>query len=68
MLNRRRFTALAASTGLAAGLSSWRLRAAEAGPLKLGVLTDMSSVYSDQTGAGSVANERRHYEPSFELR
>jgi branched-chain amino acid transport system substrate-binding protein len=53
MLNRRRFTA--ASVGLAAGLQQQWVRAAESRPMKVGVLTDMSSVYSDPTVAGVVA-------------
>jgi branched-chain amino acid transport system substrate-binding protein len=46
------FAALAAVIVLGGG-SSWRARA-ETAPLKIGVLTDMSSLYADNGGPGSV--------------
>jgi branched-chain amino acid transport system substrate-binding protein len=52
-LSRRRL--LAGAGGLALGLGSLRARADDATPLKLGVLTDMSSLYADITGPGSFA-------------
>jgi branched-chain amino acid transport system substrate-binding protein len=52
-LSRRRL--LAGAGGLALGLGSLGARADDATPLKLGVLTDMSSLYADITGPGSFA-------------
>jgi branched-chain amino acid transport system substrate-binding protein len=52
-LSRRRL--LAGAGGLALSLGSLRARADDATPLKLGVLTDMSSLYADITGPGSFA-------------
>jgi branched-chain amino acid transport system substrate-binding protein len=53
-LSRRQF--VAGAGGLAVSLSNARARAAETdAPLRLGVLTDMSSLYADITGPGSVA-------------
>jgi branched-chain amino acid transport system substrate-binding protein len=52
-LSRRRL--LAGVGGLALGLSSLDARADDTTPLKLGVLTDMSSLYADITGPGSFA-------------
>jgi branched-chain amino acid transport system substrate-binding protein len=40
--------------GLALGLSAYHAQAQQPAPLKLGVLTDMSSLYADITGPGSV--------------
>jgi branched-chain amino acid transport system substrate-binding protein len=52
-LSRRRL--LAGVGGLALGLGSLGARADDTTPLKLGVLTDMSSLYADITGPGSFA-------------
>ena len=52
-LSRRRL--LSGVGGLALGLGSFAARADDATPLKLGVLTDMSSLYADITGPGSLA-------------
>jgi branched-chain amino acid transport system substrate-binding protein len=41
--------------GLAFSLSAFDAQAQQPAPLKLGVLTDMSSLYADITGPGSVA-------------
>jgi branched-chain amino acid transport system substrate-binding protein len=48
------FAALAVVIGLGGG-SSWRARA-DTAPLKIGVLTDMSSLYADNGGPGSVVS------------
>jgi branched-chain amino acid transport system substrate-binding protein len=52
-LSRRRL--LAGVGGIALGMSSFAAQADDATPLRLGVLTDMSSLYADITGPGSVA-------------
>nr|WP_245287619.1 ABC transporter substrate-binding protein [Bradyrhizobium elkanii] len=39
---------------MALGLASFGVEAQEPGPLRLGVLTDMSSLYADVTGPGSL--------------
>jgi len=46
---------LAGAGGLALGLWGIAARADDATPLRLGVLTDMSSLYADITGPGSLA-------------
>ncbi|WP_454633446.1 ABC transporter substrate-binding protein [Bradyrhizobium cenepequi] len=51
-LNRRRL--LAGIGGMALGITSLSAQAQEPGPLRLGVLTDMSSLYADVTGPGSL--------------
>ncbi|WP_051334540.1 ABC transporter substrate-binding protein [Bradyrhizobium sp. Ai1a-2] len=51
-LNRRRL--LAGLGGVALGITSFGAQAQEPGPLRLGVLTDMSSLYADVTGPGSL--------------
>lgn len=51
-INRRRFTALTAGSGLASGHEAPWVRAAEGEPVKLGILTDMAAAYSDQTRRG----------------
>ncbi|SDT35203.1 ABC transporter substrate-binding protein [Bradyrhizobium canariense] len=51
-LSRRRL--LAGAGGLALSMSNFAARADDATPLRLGVLTDMSSLYADITGPGSV--------------
>ena len=52
-LSRRRL--LAGVGGIALGMSSFAAQADDATPLRLGVLTDMSSLYADITGPGSLA-------------
>ena len=52
-LSRRRF--LVGAGGLALSAGSFGARADDATPLRLGVLTDMSSLYADITGPGSLA-------------
>jgi branched-chain amino acid transport system substrate-binding protein len=52
-LSRRRL--LAGVGAIALGLSSFAAYADDAAPLRLGVLTDMSSLYADITGPGSLA-------------
>lgn len=52
-LNRRRL--LAGVGGIALGMSGLAARADDAAPLRVGVLTDMSSLYADVTGPGSLA-------------
>ena len=54
-INRRRFTALTAGSGLGTGLAAPWVRAAEGEPVKLGILTDRAAADSDQTGAGLAA-------------
>jgi branched-chain amino acid transport system substrate-binding protein len=51
-LNRRRL--LAGLGGMALGITSLSAQAQQPGPLRLGVLTDMSSLYADVTGPGSL--------------
>jgi branched-chain amino acid transport system substrate-binding protein len=51
-LNRRRL--LAGLGGMALGITSLGAQAQQPGPLRLGVLTDMSSLYADVTGPGSL--------------
>ena len=53
-LSRRRFNAALVSTAAVSALAPWRLARAQAGTLKIAVLNDMSSVYSDYQGMGSV--------------
>ncbi|MBR0873620.1 ABC transporter substrate-binding protein [Bradyrhizobium tropiciagri] len=50
--SRRRL--LAGAAGLALGISGVAAQADDKTPLRLGVLTDMSSLYADVTGPGSV--------------
>lgn len=45
---------LAGAGGLALGMTALGARAQETKPLRIGVLTDMSSLYADVTGPGSV--------------
>ena len=52
--SRRRFNAALVSTAAVSALAPWRLARAQAGTLKIAVLNDMSSVYSDYQGMGSV--------------
>jgi branched-chain amino acid transport system substrate-binding protein len=53
-LSRRRFMAGAGGLALST-MGGMRARADDAAPLRLGVLTDMSSLYADITGPGSLA-------------
>jgi len=50
--SRRRF--LAGVGGFAAGMYGLAARADQAGPLKIGVLSDMTGLYADDAGPGSV--------------
>ena len=43
------------SAAAGAAISPWRARAQGAGPIRIGVLTDLSGSYSDSAGATSVA-------------
>ena len=52
--NRRRILAGIAAMALSTGGFAVA-QAQDAGPLRVGVLTDMSSLYADVTGPGSVA-------------
>jgi branched-chain amino acid transport system substrate-binding protein len=52
-LSRRRL--LAGAGAVALGLGGMAAKADDATPLRLGVLTDMSSLYADITGPGSLA-------------
>ena len=54
--NRRRL--LAGAGGLALSAGSFGARADDATPLRLGVLTDMSSLYADITGPGRLPPPR----------
>jgi branched-chain amino acid transport system substrate-binding protein len=53
-VSRRRFTAAAAATGVASVLAPFGMLHAQSGVLKIAVLNDMSSVYADYQGIGSV--------------
>ncbi|HYL91045.1 MAG TPA: ABC transporter substrate-binding protein [Burkholderiales bacterium] len=53
-LSRRRFNASLLASGAVAALSPFRIARAQAGALKIAVLNDMSSVYADYQGVGSV--------------
>ena len=52
-LSRRRL--LAGAGGIALGMFGLAAQADDTKPLKIGVLTDMSSLYADTTGPGSLA-------------
>jgi branched-chain amino acid transport system substrate-binding protein len=52
LVSRRRL--LAGAGGLALGMTGLGARAQETKPLRIGVLTDMSSLYADVTGPGSL--------------
>ncbi len=51
---RRRFSAALAATGLASAFSPLGVARAQGAPLRIAVLNDMSSVYADYQGVGSV--------------
>ena len=51
-VSRRRL--LAGAGGLALGMTGLGAQTQEAKPLRIGVLTDMSSLYADVTGPGSL--------------
>jgi len=53
-MHRRRFSAALAATGLASALAPFSVLRAQARTLKIAVLNDMSSVYADYQGMGSV--------------
>jgi branched-chain amino acid transport system substrate-binding protein len=55
LLSRRRLLAGAGAGAFALGLGGVAAKADDAPPLRLGVLTDMSSLYADITGPGSLA-------------
>lgn len=55
-VSRRRL--LAGAGGLALGMMGLGARAQDAKPLRIGVLTDMSSLYADVTGPGSLLAAR----------
>lgn len=55
-MRRREFTA--AGLGIAAGALSRPALGQDAGPIRIGVLTDMSGQFADQSGEGAVAAMR----------
>ena len=54
MMNRRRFNAALAAMGALSGATPFAAVRAQAGALRIAVLNDMSSVYADYQGIGSV--------------
>jgi len=58
MMNRRRFNAALAATGVLSAATPFAAVRAQAGALKIAVLNDMSSVYADYQGIGSVIAAR----------
>ena len=58
MMNRRRFNAALAATGALSAATPFAAVRAQAGALKIAVLNDMSSVYADYQGIGSVIAAR----------
>ena len=54
-MKRRTFLAGVGATGLGLIASPAIVRAANDSPLKFGVLTDMTGLFADNGGAGSVA-------------
>ena len=57
-MNRRRFNAALAATGALSAATPFAAVRAQAGALKIAVLNDMSSVYADYQGIGSVIAAR----------
>jgi len=57
-MKRRSVLALASTLALAAGLAPGLAQAQDDRPLRMGVLNDLSSVYSDYQGVGSVIAAR----------
>src|SRR2546429_8790291 len=53
-MNRRRFNAALAAMGALSAATPFAAVRAQAGALKIAVLNDMSSVYADYQGIGSV--------------
>ena len=58
MMNRRRFNAALAATGVLSAATPFAAVRAQAGALRIAVLNDMSSVYADYQGIGSVIAAR----------
>ncbi len=54
MMNRRRFNAALAAMGALSAVTPFAAVRAQAGALRIAVLNDMSSVYADYQGIGSV--------------
>jgi len=52
--SRRKFTAALAATGLVSALTPFEILRAQTGVIKIGILNDMSGVYADYQGIGSV--------------
>ena len=57
-MNRRRFNAALAATGALSAATPFAAVRAQAGALRIAVLNDMSSVYADYQGIGSVIAAR----------
>ena len=57
-MNRRRFNAALAATGVVSAATPFAAARAQAGALRIAVLNDMSSVYADYQGIGSVIAAR----------
>jgi len=57
-MNRRRFNAALAATGVLSAATPFAAVRAQAGALRIAVLNDMSSVYADYQGIGSVIAAR----------
>src|SRR2546425_10153971 len=57
-MNRRRFNAALAATGALSAATRFAAVRAQAGALRIAVLNDMSSVYADYQGIGSVIAAR----------
>ena len=53
-IDRRKFNAALAATGLASAIFPFRVARAQSSVLKIAVLNDMSGVYADYQGIGSV--------------
>ena len=53
-VSRRTFAAGLGAAGLVAGSAPFNILRAQGGPLKIGVITDLNSVYSDIGGKGNV--------------
>jgi branched-chain amino acid transport system substrate-binding protein len=58
MMNRRRFNAALAAMGVLSAATPFAAVRAQAGALRIAVLNDMSSVYADYQGIGSVIAAR----------
>src|ERR1017187_8315777 len=53
-MDRRKFNAALAATGLVSAMFPFGILRAQSGVLKIAVLNDMSGVYADYQGVGSV--------------